>query len=55
MRLRSRAAKHKVYFWALMGASGAVILLLSLPSWVILALVGAGLIAGAVYGFRSGL
>ncbi len=55
LRLRSRAAKHKVYFWALMGASGAVILLLSLPSWVILALVGAGLIAGAVYGFRSGL
>ncbi|MGI6663734.1 MAG: hypothetical protein ACOX4B_09885 [Bacillota bacterium] len=55
MRFRSGPSKNKLYLWALMGAAGAVILLISLPSWVILALLGAGLIAGAFYGYKSGL
>jgi hypothetical protein len=54
MRLKSRA-KNRVYLWALLGASGVLILILSLPSWVILALLGAGLVVGAVFGYRSGL
>ncbi|HHY44117.1 MAG TPA: hypothetical protein GX512_00190 [Firmicutes bacterium] len=55
MRFRSGSSKKRLYIWALMGIAGAVILLISLPSWVILALVGAGLIAGAFYGYKSGL
>lgn len=53
MRLRSRSHKHKALIWGLMALAGAVILLVSLPTWVLLALVGACLIGGAYLGYRS--
>jgi hypothetical protein len=41
--------------WILMGLAGVVILILSLPSWVLLAIVGTGLMLGAWLGYKSGL
>ncbi|MGI6632238.1 MAG: hypothetical protein ACOX5M_04235 [Bacillota bacterium] len=55
MRLRSRAARERMPIWILMGLAGVVILILSLPSWVLLAIVGTGLMLGAWLGCKSGL
>ncbi|HHY76559.1 MAG TPA: hypothetical protein GX500_07305 [Firmicutes bacterium] len=51
----SGSSRKRVYLWALMGIAGLIILLVSLPPWVILALLGLALIAGAYYGYKSGL
>ena len=46
---------ERMPIWILMGLAGVVILILSLPSWVLLAIVGTGLMLGAWLGCKSGL
>ena len=55
VRMRVRNVSQRNIVSAAMGGAGLIILLFALPSWLLFSLVGAGLIVGAYFAFKTGM
>lgn len=56
MRIRARGVlSQKGLVCAAMAGAGLIILLFALPPWLLFSFVGAGLVAGAYFVFKTGI
>lgn len=55
MRMRSKGLSQRALISLAMAVAGGIILIVSLPSWVLLSMLGAGMLAGAYLIYKNGL
>ncbi len=55
MRMRSQRLPQRILVPLAMAVAGGLIIIVSLPSWVLLSMLGAGLLAGAYLLYKIGL
>jgi len=55
VRMRSKGLSQRALISLAMAVAGGIILIVSLPSWVLLSMLGAGMLAGAYLIYKNGL
>ncbi|MGE5578818.1 MAG: hypothetical protein ACM3WU_02140 [Bacillota bacterium] len=53
--MKSQRLSQRVLISAAMAVAGGIIVIVSLPSWMLLSMLGAGMLAGAYLIYKNGL